>query len=328
MHAGDETGTTGEFIPIDTLEQLGINKGDIKKCKDAGYHTIKGLLMDTMKSLSDVKGLSEAKILKILEAARKLEPSFGIITAKELDLDREQNIVRISTGSAAVDALLCGGFETKSITEIYGESKGGKTQLCHTIAVTAQIHETHGGKVAYIDTEGTFRPERIKMIAQRFGVDPDTVLDNIAYVRAPTYEAQMSILDPLAALMAEDQFRLVILDSVMGCFRVDFSGRGQLSERQQTLGAHLSKLRKISEQFNVAVVMTNHVMSDPSGAMFISDPKKHVGGHVIAHASTLRLSLRKGKQDQRVIKVIQAPHLADGEETFAISDGGVVDGSD
>jgi meiotic recombination protein DMC1 len=279
--------------------------------------------------LSEIKGLSEAKILKILEAARKVCPTgFGFITGKELDMQREKSIVRISTGSKAVDSLLSGGVETKSITEVFGESKGGKTQLCHTMAVTAQIHARSPGKVAFIDTEGTFRPDRIKKIAARFDVDGDTVLNNIVYARCPTYESQMSILEPLAAMMAEDQFRLVILDSITGCFRTDFSGRGELSERQQRLGLHLAKLRKISEEFNVAVLVTNHVMSDPSGAMFISDPKKPVGGHVIAHASTVRLSVRKGKQDQRVIKVIQAPHLADGEETFVISDGGVLDCTD
>lgn len=219
--------------------------GDIKKCKDAGYHTVESLLMNTLKSLSEIKGLSEAKVLKILESARKICAGFGFITGKELDMQREHCIVRISTGSVAVDGLLGGGLETKSITEIYGESKGGKTQLCHTMAVTAQIHAKSPGKVAYIDTEGTFRPDRIKKIAARFDVDGDTVLSNIVYARCPTYESQMSILEPLAAMMAEDQFRLVIMDSITGCFRTDFTGRGELSERQQRLGLHLSKLRKV-----------------------------------------------------------------------------------
>eukprot|EP00889_Picochlorum_renovo_P001916 jgi/Picre1/28946/NNA_004340.t1 len=325
-----EEGAEIEFQPIDKLEELGINRGDIKKCKDAGYHTAESMLMNTFKCLSEIKGLSEAKLLKILDAARKVCPSgHGFMTGKEFDVQRERMIVRLSTGSTSVDTLLGGGIESKSITEIFGESKAGKTQLCHTMAVTAQIHDKSPGKVAYIDTEGTFRPDRIKKIASRFDVDGDTVLSNIVYARCSTYESQMSILEPLAAMMAEDQFRLVILDSITGCFRTDFTGRGELSERQQKLNIHLAKLRKLSEEFNVAVLLTNHVMSDPSGgAMFISDPKKPVGGHVIAHASTVRLSVRKGKQEQRVIKIIKAPHLAEGEESFVIQDGGVGDYSD
>lgn len=164
--------------------------------------------------MSEIKGLSEAKLLKILDAARKVCPSgHGFMTGKEFDVQRERVIVRLSTGSISVDTLLGGGIESKSITEIFGESKAGKTQLCHTMAVTAQIHDKSPGKVAYIDTEGTFRPDRIKKIASRFDVDGDTVLSNIVYARCSTYESQMSILEPLAAMMAEDQFRLIILVS-------------------------------------------------------------------------------------------------------------------
>lgn len=117
--------------------------------------------------------------------------------------------VYLSTGSANFDALLGGGIETKSMTEIFGEYRSGKTQLCHTLCVTAQINEKSPGKVAYIDTEGTFRPSRVRAIAERFGVDGDACLDNIVYARAPTYERQMELLEPVAAMMAEEQFRLV-----------------------------------------------------------------------------------------------------------------------
>lgn len=69
---------------------------------------------------------------------------------------------------------------------------------------------------------------------------------------------------------------------------------------------------QIAEEFNVAVLVTNHVVSDPSGgAVFVSDPKKPVGGHVMAHASTVRLSLRKGKGEQRLMKVVDAPNLGE-----------------
>ncbi|TYG55290.1 hypothetical protein ES288_D09G260400v1 [Gossypium darwinii] len=184
------------------------------------------------------------------------------------------------------------------------------------------------GKVAYIDTEGTFRPDRIIPIAERFGMDPAAVLDNIVYARAYTYEHQYNLLLGLAAKMSGEQFRLLIVDSVIALFRVDFTGRGELAERQQKLAQMLSRLTKIAEEFNVAVYMTNQVIADPGGGVFISDPKKPAGGHVLAHAATIRLMFRKGKGEQRVCKVFDAPNLPEAEHVFQITPGGIADAKD
>uniref|UniRef100_A0A0D9XP13 RecA family profile 1 domain-containing protein n=1 Tax=Leersia perrieri TaxID=77586 RepID=A0A0D9XP13_9ORYZ len=276
------------FESIDKLISQGINSGDVKKLQDAGIYTCNGLMMHTKKSLTGIKGLSEAKVDKICEAAEKL---------------LRKSVVRITTGSQALDELLGGGIETLCITEAFGEFRSGKTQLAHTLCVSTQLPlHMHGGngKVAYIDTEGTFRPERIVPIAERFGMDANAVLDNIIYARAYTYEHQYNLLLGLAAKMAEEPFRLLIVDSVIALFRVDFSGRGELAERQQKLAQMLSRLTKIAEEFNVAVYITNQVIADPGGGMFITDPKKPAGGHVLAHAATIRLMLRKGKGEQRV----------------------------
>ena len=179
-----------------------------------------------------------------------------------------------------------------AITEMFGEFRTGKTQLCHTLAVTAQMSKEDGGgggKVIYIDSEGTFRPERIYKISERFGLEPEDVLNNIIYARAYTSEFQGDLLTHAAAKMMEEVFSLIIVDSIMALFRVDYSGRGELSERQQALGRTLSKLIKLAEQFNVAVLLTNQVTSDPGATMsFVSDPKKPIGGNILAHASTTR----------------------------------------
>ncbi|CAI5475093.1 unnamed protein product [Closterium sp. Yama58-4] len=184
------------------------------------------------------------------------------------------------------------------------------------------------GKVAFIDTEGTFRPERIVPIAERFGLDPNAVLDNIIFARAYTHEHQYQLLIALAAKMAEEPFKLLIIDSITALFRVDFTGRGELAERQQKLAQMLSRITKISEEFNVAVFLTNQVIADPGGGTFVADPKKPAGGHVMAHASTVRLMFRKGKGEQRICKVIDSPNLPESEATFAIANGGVVDAKD
>ncbi|CCW68978.1 unnamed protein product [Phytomonas sp. Hart1] len=182
------------------------------------------------------------------------------------------------------------------------------------------------GKAVYVDTEGTFRPERIRPIAARFGLDPEAILDNILVARAYTHEHQFHLISMVAAKMAEEPFSLLVVDSITGLFRVDFSGRGELAERQQKLGRMMSQLLKIAEEFNIAVYITNQVVSDPGGAsMFVADPKKPIGGHVLAHASTTRLSLRKGRGDQRICKIYDSPSLPEMECTYSISDQGIID---
>ncbi|WMV47811.1 hypothetical protein MTR67_041196 [Solanum verrucosum] len=316
------------FEAIDKLITHGINAGDVKKLQDAGIYTCNGLMMHTKKNLTGIKGLSEAKVEKICEAAEKIV-NFGYITGSEALLKRKA-VVRITTGSQALDELLGGGIETSAITEAFGEFRSGKTQLAHTLCVSTQnltrlpidlsdllqlptSMKGGNGKVAYIDTEGTFRPDRVVPIAERFGMDAGAVLDNIIYARAYTYEHQYNLLLGLAAKMAEEPFRLLIVDSVIALFRVDFTGRGELADRQQKLAQMLSRLIKIAEEFNVAVYMTNQVIADPGGGVFISDPKKPAGGHVLAHAATIRLMFRKGKGEQRVCKVFDAPNLPESE---------------
>ncbi|XP_039116663.1 meiotic recombination protein DMC1 homolog isoform X3 [Dioscorea cayenensis subsp. rotundata] len=320
------------FEAIDKLIAQGINAGDIKKLQDAGIYTVNGVMMHTKKSLTSIKGLSEAKVEKICEAAEKLV-NVGYVTGSDL-LIKRKSVIKITTGSQALDELLGvyeGGIETLAITEAFGEFRSGKTQLAHTLCVSTQLPiHMHGGngKVAYIDTEGTFRPDRIVPIAERFGMDAGAVLDNIIYARAYTYEHQYNLLLGLAAKMSEEPFRLLIVDSVIALFRVDFTGRGELAERQQKLAQMLSRLIKIAEEFNVAVYMTNQVIADPGGGVFISDPKKPAGGHVLAHASTIRLMLRKGKGEQRVCKIFDAPNLPEAEAIFQITPGGIADAKD
>ncbi|XP_022760185.1 meiotic recombination protein DMC1 homolog isoform X2 [Durio zibethinus] len=290
------------FEAIDKLISAGINAGDVKKLQDAGIYTCNGLMMHTKKNLTGIRGLSEAKVDKICEAAEKIV-NYGYITGSDALL-RRKSVIRITTGSQALDELLGGGIETSAITEAFGEFRSGKTQLAHTLCVSTQLPANMrggNGKVAYIDTEGTFRPDRIIPIAERFGMDPGAVLDNY------------NLLLGLAAKMSEEPFRLLIVDSVIALFRVDFTGRGELAERQQKLAQMLSRLTKIAEEFNVAVYMTNQVIADPGGGVFISDPKKPAGGHVLAHAATIRLMFRKGKGEQRVCKVFDAPNLPEAE---------------
>ncbi|CBK21274.2 uncharacterized protein [Blastocystis hominis] len=287
------------------------------------------VLKTPQKDLINVKGLSEAKVDKIMQACRTMQSTGIFYTGREM-MQLRQRVIKITTGSSDLDTLLGGGIETMSITEIFGEFRTGKTQLAHTLCVTAQLpSEMHGanGKVIFLDTEGTFRPQRVVEIAGRYGLNGDEVLDNILLARAYTHEQQMDVITAAAAKIVEDNspYHLLVVDSITALFRVDYSGRGELAERQQKLGRHLSALKKLAEEFNVAVVIINQVTADPgAAAMFVKDTKKPIGGNIIAHASTTRLYFKKGKGEQRICKVYDSPDLAENEATFAIGPQGVM----
>ncbi|KAK9316097.1 Rad51-domain-containing protein [Lipomyces starkeyi] len=316
------------ILDVDELQNLGINAADIQKLRAAGIYAISTVLSTTRRNLLKVKGLSEVKVDKIKEAAGKLI-NVGFISATEQAHNRRR-VIAISTGSKQLDSVLGGGIKTMSITEVFGEYRCGKTQLAHTLCVTTQLPKDMGGaegKVTYIDTEGTFRPERLRDIAERFGVDADQVCDNISYARALNSEHQMELIEKLGSTFADGSYRLLIVDSIMAQFRVDYCGRGELNERQQKLNQMLGRLNRLAEEYNVAVFMTNQVQSDPgASALFAAaDGRKPVGGHVLAHASATRVLLRKGRGEERVAKLQDSPDMPEREATYCIGEGGIQD---
>jgi len=319
-------------MPIARLEQCGISAQDVKKLRDAGFHTVEAITFVPKKALITVKGISEQKADKILGEAQKLNSrSLGFSTATEIYQKRAE-LIQVGTGSKELDKLLGGGIETGSITEIFGEFRTGKTQLCHQLCVMSQLPIDMGGaegKVIYIDTENTFRPERIMSIADRYNLEKQEVLDNIAVARAYNTDHQMSLLQNAAAMMAECRYSLMIVDSAMALFRTDFSGRGELSARQQMLAVYLRNLMKIADEFGVGVVITNQVVATVDGmASMFADPKKPIGGNIMAHASTTRLYLRKGKGETRICKIYDSPCLPEAEAKFAITPHGIDDAAD
>lgn len=314
-------------ILVQSLEQVGVAAADVKKLQEGGFNTVEAIAFSTRKQLIGVKGISEAKADKIMAAAAQLVP-MGFASANEYNQQR-QDMVYISTGSTELNKLLNGGIETGSVTEMFGEFRTGKTQLCHTLAVTCQLPIDQGGgmgKCLWIDTEGTFRTERIIPIAERFGLDPNEVMDNIAYARAYNTDHQAQLLVTASAMMAESRYALLIVDSSTNLYRTDYSGRGELSARQMHLGQFLRNLQRLADEFGIAVVITNQVVAQVDGAsMFVSDPKKPIGGNIMAHASQTRLYLRKGRGETRICKIYDSPSLPESEATFQISNQGIID---
>jgi DNA repair protein RAD51 len=255
------------------------------------------------------------------------------ITSASFVLKQRQDLISITTGARELDKLLGGGFETGSITEIFGEFRTGKTQICHTMAVTCQLPVSMGGaqgKCLYIDTEGTFRPERLISIAERFKLDPQEVLDNVATARAFNTDHQLNLLIEACALMSESRFGLLIIDSATALYRTDYTGRGELAARQMHLARFLRHLLRMADEFGIAVIITNQVVAnvDGSAGMFQQDAKKPIGGNIIAHASTTRLYLKKGRGENRYCKIYDSPLLPDAEAQFSIAADGINDPRD
>jgi len=251
------------------------------------------------------------------------------ITTASIVLKQRADLISITTGSRELDKLLGGGLETGSITEVFGEFRTGKTQIAHTLAVTCQLPTNMGGgegKCLYIDTEGTFRPERLIAIAKRFNMDAQQVLDNVACARAYNTDHQLNLLIQASALMSETRFALMIIDSATGLYRTDYCGRGELAARQMHLARFLRHLLRMADEFGVAILITNQVVANVDNtSMFQGENKKPIGGNIIAHASTTRLYLRKGRGENRVCKIYDSPCLPEAEAMFSIAADGIND---
>jgi len=329
--------TQGDEPGITRLERLcaptahggaGLSKADLQQLVDHGIHCVESIAFMPMRKLMEVKGIGDQKAQRVMAAARQIVP-MGMVSAAQM-LHIRRQMVMLTTGSTQLDRLLGGGIETGQITEVFGEFRCGKTQLCHTLCVACQMPTENGGaesKALYIDTEGTFRPERLISIASRYGLNEEDVLENVTYARAYNAEHQEKLLAEVGGVFCESRYALLVVDSATGLFRTDYIGRNELAERQQSLNRFLRKLQCIANEHGVAVVITNQVQATPGGG-----PGAHmgpqiapIGGHVISHASQTRLYFRKGKGETRVCKVYDSPSLPEGEAMFAIGTGGIVD---
>ena len=305
-------------------EIKGIGPSTEQKLKEAGFYTIEDLAVVSAHELAELTGISEERAMQITQAAREIL-GLTFMTAKEY-YEKRRKIGRISTGVKALDELLGGGIETQAITEFVGEYGSGKTQLCHQLSVMVQLPPERGGlsgKALYIDTEGTFRPERIMQIAKYRGLDPYKALEGIIYARAYNSDHQMLIVEEAKKIIEEQNIKLLIVDSLISHFRAEYPGREQLAVRQQKINKHIHQLLRLADAYNIAVVITNQVVAQPDS--FFGNPTKPAGGHIIAHSATYRVWLRKAKENKRIAKIFDSPMHPEAEVVFMITDNGVVD---
>ena len=304
----------------------GIGPAVASKLESSGIYDLMSLAVMSPNELADIAGVGAGVARKAIQAARKmLDLGFqdGLEYAK-----KRSNIITIITGSKNLDNLLGGrGVESRAITEAFGAYGSGKTQLGSTLAVNVQLPVEQGGangKCVFIDTEGTFRPERIRQIAEAIGANPEKVLKNIFVARAFNSDHQILLLEKISEMIKNGEpIKLLIVDSLTAHFRAEFAGRGQLADRQQKLNKYMHTLMKLAEQHNLAVYVTNQVMANP--AQMFGDPTTAIGGNIVGHASTYRIYFRRGKKDSRVAKLIDSPNLPDNETVFFLTETGLKD---
>jgi DNA repair protein RadA len=324
--ADDEENSTNDEKEPKLTDLPGIGPAVAAKLEAAGIYDLMSLAVMSPASLADTAGVGEAVARKAIQASRNML-DLGFVDGMEFAKKRE-DIQNITTGSKNMDNLLGGrGVETKSLTEAYGAFGSGKTQLGLTLAVRVQLPFENGGangKCVFIDTEGTFRPSRIKQIAEGLGANAEKVLKNIFVARAFNSDHQILLIDKISEMIKNGEpIKLMIVDSLTAHFRAEFTGRGELAGRQHKLNKYLHSLVSLAEKHNIAIYVTNQVMANP--AMMFGDPTVAVGGNIVGHASTYRLYLRKGKQGSRVAKLIDSPNLPDNECVFFVTENGVVD---
>lgn len=311
------------MVELEDLPNVGAKTA--QKLRDAGFGDMMRLATATAKELSVKAEIGEGVAEKVIEAARRAE-KIDFETAFDV-MERRKDVGRITTGSKALDELIGGGIETQAITEVFGEFGSGKSQLSHELAVTVQLPEERGGldaEAVFIDTENTFRPERIEQIANAFELDLEEVLNKIRIARAFNSSHQILMAEKVNELIQEGKnIRLVIVDSLTAHFRAEYVGREALATRQQKLNQHLHTLQNIANTYNAAVFVTNQVQARPDA--FFGSPTKAIGGHVLGHAATYRIWLKKGLAGKRIARLVDSPHLPEGECVFKITTAGIVD---
>jgi len=340
-------------MPEDELEDLpGVGPATADKLVDNGFESYQSIAVASPGEMSNTADIGESSAADIINAARDAADVGGFETGATV-LERRQEIGKLSWQISEVDDLLGGGIETQSITEVYGEFGSGKSQVTHQMAVNVQLSPEHGGLdggCIFVDSEDTFRPERIDDMVR--GLDdeilaaemerrevegtPDSeeamealvaaFLDQIHVAKAFNSNHQILLAEKAKELAGEHEegewpIRIVCVDSLTAHFRAEYVGRGELANRQQKLNKHLHDLMRIGDLYNTGILVTNQVASNPDS--YFGDPTQAIGGNILGHASTFRMYLRKSKGNKRIVRLVDAPNLADGEAVMRVQGEGL-----
>lgn len=308
------------------IEELpGVGPATADKLKDAGYTDLMAIAVTAPQALADAAEIGASTAQKIISAAREAADIGGFETGEAL-LEKRKSVGKLTSGAKALNELLGGGFETQAISELFGEFGSGKTQIAHQLAVNVTLPVDQGGLdggTIWIDSENTFRPERISQMATALELDPDETLKAIYVARAFNSHHQMLLAEKAMEVAKEYNARLLVVDSMTAHFRAEYIGRGALAERQQLLNKHMHGLLRFGDAFNAVVCVTNQVLAKPDA--FFGDPTRPIGGHIVGHTATFRMYLRKSKGGKRIARLVDSPNLPEGEAVFLVDANGVSD---
>jgi DNA repair protein RadA len=309
----------------DVEELPGVGPATADKLKDAGYTDLMAIAVTAPQALADAAEIGASTAQKIILAARDAVDIGGFETGEAL-LEKRKSVGKLTSGAKALNELLGGGFETQAISELFGEFGSGKTQIAHQLAVNVTLPVDQGGLdggTIWIDSENTFRPERISQMANALELDPEETLKSIHVARAFNSHHQMLLAEKAMEVAKEYSARLLVVDSMTAHFRAEYVGRGALAERQQLLNKHMHGLLRFGDAFNAVVCVTNQVMAKPDA--FFGDPTRPIGGHIVGHTATFRMYLRKSKGGKRIARLVDSPNLPEGEAVFLVDMDGVSD---
>ena len=307
------------------LEDIpGVGPKLAEKLREVGLTEPMAIAVSSPGELASILEIGQATAGKIINNVRQML-KMGYTTADRV-WEQRKKVGKITTGSKALDELLGGGIETQAITEVYGEYGSGKSQLGFQLSVNVQLPPEKGGlngSTLFIDTEATFRPERILQMASALGLEPEKTLKNIYVARAYNSDHEIFLVEKAGEMIPEKNIKLLVIDSLTSHFRADYVGRGELAPRQQKLNRLLHNLQRLADSHNLAVFVTNQVLANP--AILFGDPTRPIGGHVLAHQSTYRLYLRKSSGEKRIARMMDSPNLPPGECVFRVTPEGIRD---
>lgn len=322
-----------------TIELLkSVKKATKDKLKKAGIYFLKDVLMFNPLRLAEAARISVESAEKIIEESLEIleklgRKEYGFEKALEL-LEIEKEVKKtLHTGSKNLDDILRGGYCVGEVTELAGAYRTGKTQACLTALATVFLPEDEGGLndgdvyAVLIDAEHTFSPRRMEPIFQRFDIDPRWALDRILVGKPKNSHHQLKMIENLVKVVKNRNIKLVIVDSLTKLPRADFSGRGELYERQRMILSMVEKLRRIAEAYSLVALVTNQVVAVPDASPYskLVDKEKPIGGHVLAHTVDTRLYLSFVKEDIRRVEIIDSSRLPPAVTRIRITEAGIAD---
>ena len=309
------------------LEDLdSVGKATAEKLREAGYTNIMEVATASPQELASIVEVGVQVAAKIIASAKESADIGNFVTGVDI-FEKRKELERITLGVKSLNDLLGGGIQTEAITEFYGEFGSGKTQISHQLCVNVQLKKDEGGlngDAIFIDTENTFRPERIIQMAEGLGMNPQDTLKRIHYARAYNSSHQMLLIEKAKEIAKEYPVKLLVVDSLTAYFRAEYIGRGTLADRQQQLNKHMHELLRFSDVFRASIVCTNQESAKPD-SLFGGEINKPIGGNIVSHTATYIVYLRKGKNDRRIAKLMDSPDLPEDETVYMITQEGLKD---